>query len=289
MKYLFFLFLFTLNVNIFSQNNYSDCDKAYPICKRDIYYFKKINGHGGQKELLFSNCNNLTLVETNSIWLKFKIKSDGILTFLITPFDETNDIDFILYKVDDINHYCKYKSDIRCMASGINMGSHEEESRCLGVTGLDTRSLDKIELNGCKFSDDNFLKFLDAKKNEMYVLFINNYDSNNGFSILFDGTTEFKQLSDCKEDKNKLSMQILNVFPVPSHDIINLSILNRNQNQSVDIKILNLEGKNVNSIKKEIPHGKHILSFDVSNIPSGNYFIKIENKNIQLINKFIKE
>ena len=288
MKQIYFYFFILLGFSSYAQNDYSDCAKAFSVCKPDIYYFDNISGNGGQKESLKSNCDYVTLEETNSVWMKFKIKSDGIVTFLITPFEHDDDIDFILYKADNLDNLCTTKSDIRCMASGKNIGSDTDDSRCLGVTGLDSRSIDNVELNGCKFSDDNFLKFLDAKKGETYVLFVNNYASHNGFSILFDGTADFEYLDDCLDDKNQLSMQILNVYPNPSKDIINLSILSKSD-EEVNINILNIEGKEVNSFKKTIIKGNQSLSFNVAHLPSGNYFVKIENENVHLIDKFVKE
>ncbi len=108
------------------------------------------------------------------------------------------------------------------------------------------------------------------------------------FSILFDGTAGFEYLDDCFDDRNQLSMQILNVYPNPSKDIINLSILSKSD-EEVNINILNIEGKMIKSYKKTIFKGNQNLSFDVANLPSGNYFVKIENDKVHLIDKFVKE
>lgn len=273
---------------LFSQNNFSDCSKAFPVCKTKTYYFNNIEGNGGQKELLKSNCNDVNLEETNSVWLKFKIKQSGISTFMITPNNDNDDIDFILYKADNLYNYCNTKSDIRCMASGKSIGSTADQSNCMGVTGLDTRSIDKVEMNGCKFSDDNFLKFIDAKEGETYVLFINNYDSSNGFSILFGGTSEFEIFDECDDDLNKLAYQLLNIFPNPSKDLINLSVLSKSD-ADVNITILNLEGKKINSFYQKITKGKQVIPVHISDLPAGNYFVKIDNEKIHLIDKFVKE
>jgi hypothetical protein len=220
--------------------------------------------------------------------MKFKNKTSGIVTFFITPNNEADDIDFILYKANEISSLCETKSDIRCMASGESIGSTNDQSNCMGVTGLDTRSLDKIEMNGCKFSDDNFLKFLDAENDETYVLFINNYDSDKGFSILFDGTADFEVLEECLDDKNKLLIQLLNIFPNPSQDLINLSIISKNE-ELVSVSLLNLEGKKVKSFNYNIFKGKQTISLDISYLPSGNYFLKIDNDKVHLVDKFTKE
>lgn len=174
------------------------------------------------------------------------------------------------------------------MASGKNIGSTEGQSNCMGVTGLDTRSIDKVEMNGCKFSDDNFLKFLDAREGETYILMINNYDSDDGFSVLFGGSAEFEILDECADNKNRLVLQLLNIYPNPSKDIINLSISSRNDEQ-VDINILNLEGKKIISLHQNIQKGHQTLPLDIHTLPSGNYFVKIENDHVHLIDKFVKE
>jgi hypothetical protein len=275
----------TFSSLIAGQSKYKDCGDAFSVCKFGTYYFADVEGIGNIDALNKDLCRNIAVAETNSSWIKFKIKKDGILTFLITPFDLKDDIDFILYNTFNMN--CESKRDIRCMATGQNIGATDSEKNCLGATGLDYRSLDNVELQGCKFSDDNFLKFLDAKAGETYTLFINNFDSKNGFSILFDGTGELEFLSDCIDDKNLLSMQLLEIYPNPATNILNVSLFSAN-NDPVNLELLTLSGQLVTELKHKGAPGNLIIPVDISLLSAGTYLLRIKNNSNNLVEKFVK-
>lgn len=269
----------------FAQNRHSDCTKAFPICKNGTYYFSEIEGPGSVNDLTKSFCRDISLEETNAVWLKFSVKKAGIITFLITPFKLKDDIDFVLYKTG--SDQCTSKKDIRCMASGKNIGSLEADHNCLGVTGLDTRSIDMIEMNGCKYSDDNFLKFLDAKAGEYYTLFINNYNSIDGFSVMFDGTAELDLRDDCSDNKDKLSLQLTELYPNPSKDEINLSFFSI-KHEIARFQIITLDGQSVINRNIEIKEGIQTIPFDISQLASGTYFIQISGSDNTILQKFVK-
>ena len=282
----FLIALFFINSG-FCQNNYNDCGNAFAVCKYGTYYFANIAGYGSPDNLEKDLCRNISVTETNSTWLKFKVKKDGILTFLITPFDMKDDIDFILYNT--FNMQCDSKKDIRCMATGQNIGNSDSDNHCFGATGLDYRSLDNVEMQGCKFSDDNFLKFLDAKAGETYTLFVNNYDSKNGFSILFDGNGELELLNDCTDDKNLLDLQLLSLFPNPARNILNVSLYStKNDKEPLTLEVLTLSGQVLSEMKYQNSPGNFQIPVNISPLPSGSYFIRIKNSSNNIVEKFVK-
>jgi hypothetical protein len=143
------------------------------------------------------------------------------------------------------------------------------------------------DLGVCKFSDDNFLKFLDAKAGETYTLFINNFDSKNGFSILFDGTGELEFLSDCIDDKNLLSMQLLEIYPNPATNILNVSLFSAN-NDPVNLELLTLSGQLVTELKHKGAPGNMNIPVDISSLSAGTYLLRIKNNSNNLVEKFVK-
>jgi len=83
-------------------------------------------------------------------------------------------------------------------------------------------------------------------------------------------------------------VQLLNIYPNPSKNIINLTVSSKD-NEKVELSILNLEGKKITSVYQYIHKGTKTLHFNISHLPAGNYFVKIENDNVHLIDKFVKE
>src|SRR5210317_878062 len=116
MKKILFSLLITFSVTlIYSQKSYNDCLTSFPICELGTYYFNSIEDIIGEKDHLKTRCLNIKIEETNPMWFKFQVLSDGILTFVINPFEEKDDIDFILYQHVNNEFDCETKEDIRCM------------------------------------------------------------------------------------------------------------------------------------------------------------------------------
>lgn len=74
------------------------------------------------------------------------------MTFVISPSESDNDIDFIVFAKKDISSVPEI---LRCMASGEEIGGNNDKN-CLGNTELTLSSTDEFEKQGCKFNDDNF-------------------------------------------------------------------------------------------------------------------------------------
>lgn len=86
----------------------------------------------------------------------------------------------------------------------------------------------------------------------------------------------YENLSPLSIDKH--SNEVFSIYPNPTSDILNISLLN----QSIkEVKIINLQGINV----KEIITNNQI---DVSDLTTGMYFVKIESEENSVIKKMIK-
>jgi hypothetical protein len=181
-------FFIAFSVGLFAQK-YADCDSAAMICHKSEYVFNKCHGEGkNTKEALHIGCfldgQSRGNAETNSTWLKFRIKEAGKVIFVINPLDSLDDIDFVVFKYKEKGSFTGKKKEIRCMSSGGPDG--------LGMTGLLEGDKDTEEGPGFFKGYNNCLKPLDTEVDDCYVLLVSNITSYTGFAIAFWGTAKFE-------------------------------------------------------------------------------------------------
>lgn len=214
MKYLFFLIccaaLFAGRLP--AQDRFSDCAGAVILCDKSDLIVKKLYGVGKEKaEVGYTSCSG-RLDERNTVWIKWQVGESGTIEFTIEPLESADDIDFIVYRLDGDILECSRKHEIRCMASGENIGGREEESfPCKGRMGLAKNVSDTGEGDGCDDNHDNFLAAIEAKAGENYILYVNNYTSDKGFKLTWDGDATFvapKELEAPAADKTQISKAI---------------------------------------------------------------------------------
>ncbi|MEM9887519.1 MAG: hypothetical protein AAF849_16605 [Bacteroidota bacterium] len=171
----------------------SDCPQASILCDDSGFSVQTVTGAGSNTRelddaLCFSNgvtVNN----ETNSTWYTWICDESGTLEFTLTPLNETDDLDFVLYELPNGIGNCRDKRVLRCMASG----DFAYPSRCMGPTGLRDGEEDENEPAGCNNGrQNNFLQPLMMESGKSYALGINNFTSTgNGFNLEFGGTGTF--------------------------------------------------------------------------------------------------
>ncbi|HMQ47336.1 MAG TPA: gliding motility-associated C-terminal domain-containing protein [Saprospiraceae bacterium] len=174
----------------------SDCNTGVILCDKSPFSVQFVSGVGTtNNEINNVSCDNATcdIGESNSAWYKWTCDQPGSLTFNIAPLNSADDIDFVLYELPLGVLNCANKMDIRCMASGENVGSPLEEwEPCTGVTGLSLNDGDISEACGCQTGDNNFVDAITMEAGKSYALVINNFSaSGDGFSIDFGGTGTF--------------------------------------------------------------------------------------------------
>lgn len=184
---------FKLCINTFSPTKppESDCKDGVVLCDKEEIFVKNLIGSGSvNNEVDPASCLQ---EEFGSVWYKWTCKDAGTLSFVITPNSSQDDIDFAVYKLPGGLDDCNNKQIVRCMASGETIGqSVALNEPCFGETGLSLNATDLIETQGCEKGDDNFVKALDMKVGESYVLLVNNFsNSGSGFSIKWGGTGTF--------------------------------------------------------------------------------------------------
>lgn len=170
--------------------SFADCFTPLMPCSSS-FRIEKFNGSGSNFDQLGENkCFAAGHPENNSIWISIIIEQDGNLEFSIRPLKTNDDLDFIVY-VNPVS--CNKLKGIRCVASGENLGTvYNNSYNCLGNLGLRKASKDVWEKKGCNGDADGFLAPIDVKKDDRVLIFINNYSSDNGFDIDFNGTCVFK-------------------------------------------------------------------------------------------------
>ncbi|MEM1326256.1 MAG: gliding motility-associated C-terminal domain-containing protein [Bacteroidota bacterium] len=172
----------------------SDCPTASVLCDKSAFTVQNVRGAGQDRRemddaLCFAN-GSATNIETNSVWYTWICDEPGELVFTLTPSNETDDLDFVVYELPNGLDDCSGKRVLRCMASG----DFAYPSRCMGPTGLRIGERDNDEPAGCNLGRQNsFLSPLDMEAGKAYALAINNFTStNNGLSIEFGGTGTFR-------------------------------------------------------------------------------------------------
>lgn len=274
----------------FSQSQNIDCENAIYICDKEKITIESLEGFGNVKDDLNGlTCNDGVFKEKNTIWFKWKVDKPGNLMFNIIPLKDGDDIDFVVFKVDDDSDACQTMENVRCMASGQNLG-REEQSKCVGMTGLRNLSTDISEDQGCHGEDDNFLAPLQTEKGETYLLFINNYSSTTGFELEFTGKSNFSnekcEIKETIEGKEH-SLSIGEVFPNPTQEFINITLESPKQTEA-SFTIIDIYGKRITSKKEELLEGKQQTKIDVKNLSAGTYFITISTGEESVQRKFIK-
>jgi hypothetical protein len=191
-KILLSISMLLLAGNARTQERFADCAGALILCDQSDLIVKKLGGRGNElAEVGYTSCSG-RLDERNSIWIKWQVGKAGAIGFEIEPLDPTDDLDFIVWRLDDDIRTCSRKYELRCMATGEDIGSTTEASRpCRGRMGLTAGRADTQEGDGCGAGHDNFLAAIDAGVGENYILYVNNYTSDKGFKLRWSGDAGF--------------------------------------------------------------------------------------------------
>jgi Secretion system C-terminal sorting domain len=286
---LFILICLCLNTFLIAQNK--DCATAITICKKDTLQLQFSKGVGvqeldGTNAPCFGSPSSINL-EYNSIWLRWRVVQSGTLTFTITPKDRMDDIDFVVFRLN--NDSCNAKTTVRCMASGTTLGFPSEQ--CLGSTGLRLGETDISEPAGCSATQNSFLAPLNMTAGETYAMCINNFSvfDTAKATISFCGTAllgcESVVCSLRTDNKETINTDLIgNLFPNPTtgnvffetNEPLSKLLIFNNLGQVLTIETMDNKYQNK-------------YEFNVQDLPAGQYIIALELENKQRIfRKLIK-
>lgn len=94
---------------------------------------------------------------------------------------------------------------------------------------------------------------------------------------IFEGSAHFRNY---KLSNDEFELNNISVYPIPAKSKL---IIDSNSIEFTQMEIFNISGEKLNSIKG------NLKSVDISNLPSGVYFLKLYIETKAIIRKFIKE
>lgn len=172
-------------------NPTSDCPIGTVLCDKSSFTVQSIVGVGTlTNEVDPASCMSQ---EYASAWYRWICDDPGTLTFALNPNNPDDDLDFMVFELPNGINDCSNKVELRCMASGENVGQPLSNwVACTGATGLNSSSTDLTETPGCASTDDNFVAALNMVSGKAYALVVNNFsNSGNGFSVTWGGSGTF--------------------------------------------------------------------------------------------------
>ncbi len=264
------------------QHNFADCNTALILCDKSPLHFQEISGFGSILEASPGHCFRAESFETNSLWIKWQAASTGTLTFSITPFAETNDIDFVLCRTTSLNDFSNYEV-VRCMAAGPTIGDDISKlQNCTGATGLRESAVTAFQTGGCPGEFDNFLSALDMTAGDYYTLYINNFRSSGGINIEWGGSGTFQQIpGQCTPNSSTTSdpqptqvegMAFSLPFPNPANNTVSIQI-NAPQQLSGTVQIIGSDGTLASESEFSLQAGSNSLTLPTKNLRPGIYSI----------------
>ncbi|MEK7253353.1 MAG: T9SS type A sorting domain-containing protein, partial [Bacteroidota bacterium] len=247
-----------------------------------------------------TTCHSQSYPESHSAWFKWKIKTGGSLAFTLLPLDEKDDIDFVLFRLPNSWDDCASKVEVRCMASGENLGEADATSSipCTGATGLSALANDVAEKQGCQAGDDNFLVPVQAQAGETYALFVNNYASNKGFLLEFSGDCEFQAIPvfcEATESTNPPGADGISqggltfgaAFPNPARTQL-IVPFSTDRPYRGDWQLIDLQGSIQRTQPFDAAQGTQQLVVPTSDLLTGVYFLKIKLEDNEHLLRFAK-
>jgi len=178
--------------------------------------------------------------EHNTVWYKFTIKQNGILSFDIFPISIKDDYDFLLFKYTDKNFCEDIKSGkIKPVRTNISRNQKQLESK----TGLSVDASEEFVHSGL---GDSYSKALTVNKGEVYYLVLDNvYENGKGHTLIIHLKPTITPIVKKPIDK-KLIVKKETVKVVPKKDIgkvlIRIYISDSLTHESLkgDIELVNL-------------------------------------------------
>lgn len=278
-----FLFFIPLILPVILNGQFGDCTTAKRICSIDSYFFEP-DGNGQKQESLSQLKASKNFKETHSVWLFWDVEEKGDFTFELIPGNLDDDLDFTVFK-SDLNG-CISLKQVRSVFSGADLPFYIKSNKCLGTTGLDYRSEDLYESNGCSGSQDNFVQFVTANRGERYYILINNYSASNPFEFKMKGTLGINSTNCASTYAQALSTgPVLILRPNPVADDLHINLFS--ENSLTDAGIIDMMGQQVRKLDlRNFNGGSHTVN--LSNLSSGTYIVRIETQQEILEKRFIK-
>jgi Secretion system C-terminal sorting domain len=280
----FYLFAFLISffcIAAATAQTHPDCADPMLLTNMDPVTIDSVSGEGMADDL----AGTCLVQEIAPTWFAWQIEQPGTLTFVLTPLDTFDDLDFAVFRFND-NVLCQEKVLKRCMAAGESIGAPPSQSApCMGATGLNLTETDFEELPGCSNGNNNFLKFLECQAGENYALVVNNFTSSGqGFTLEWGGTATFSSNPEGINSPTHEELGLhLSIGPNPTRG--KLHVFGLENFNKLSYRIADSLGRLV--MLGQLPGS--IGNLDVSALPSGVYFITLMMEDVRQVFKFAVE
>ena len=274
---LYILLIYSPRINA----QHKDCNTALELCDNSPISIVPGAGIGLPDEDIENTC---ILHEFNSMWVKWTVMENGIITFVLTPDSVEQDLDFIVFQSGS-DYDCNNKTLIRCMAAGANLSQPPEEwVNCTGATGLAIGNTDVEEPAGCSSSSNNFLAPIEALAGDQYIMLINELSKGGyGYTLSFTGTAGLGCITGTASTELVKPQETFAIYPTVSTGTIFIRIAGSEQTDN-HLNIFNTEGQMVYAIDQL---SGRAFQVDLHHLPAGTYFAVLRTNNSMQTQKFL--
>ena len=165
----------------FPQEGNADCDGALEITDSLYGPTVPLEGHGKKLDIETNSMKDLYMFERehNTLWYRFEALYTAELALDIIAVDSTDDFDFILFKHDDLEDFCKRIKNNEVKPIRSNMA--KSESGSTGKTGLNVMASSEYVQSG---PGNSYSKPITAIQGDVYYMVVDNFSKHGkGHSI----------------------------------------------------------------------------------------------------------
>lgn len=164
----------------------ADCSGAGKLCNKNPVSVANLSGGGSNVDELngvscFTSFGFAT-PESNTVWYTWTCATAGTLTMDIVPANQTEDLDFVIFRLNTANP-CGPRVPIRCSATAF--------INAQASTGMNATSVDTEEGLGFPPGADAYVQQITMTAGTSYAILILNASTANGFTISWGGTGTF--------------------------------------------------------------------------------------------------
>lgn len=220
-----------------------------------------------------------SLQHSNNAWFKWIAPVSGQVAMGIVPFNLNNDIDFVIFKLDEKTNNL---IEVRCSAAGPVINKPKLPFNCNGGTGLHEISSKKQAAAGCFNILNNYLENIDATENEIYYIQVINFGSQEGFDITL-------MMDEILNVSHSAEVKLLSwtIYPNPVLSNISIYISHDLRPAAEEVKIYDSLGRYIKS--HQITKGVNDqIEIDASTLSTGIYSIILYTPGAIYSKKIIK-
>ena len=145
--------------------------------------------------------------------------------------------------------------------------------------GIDFRTMEIIEGNGSTFETSDY-KYVDAQPADITYYRLQQFN--------YDGASEKSNIVVVERERSGVSNDEVSLFPMPVNDVLSVKY-DASSKEDMTILVMDITGR-ILSIQEEVTtKGNNLFEVDFSNIPAGNYFIKLQLRNQSIVERVINQ